>query len=283
MSSSHVPFEEIVDHLDIKAGDLLLVASDILMLSIEERSINRRFNPSLFIDSFVRKLGHEGTLLFPAFSWDYGGEYNIRTAQSVTGGLSRIALEREDFTRTRHPIHSFVVTGKYKEELCCLDNESSFGPDSPFAFLHQHQAKMLIIGLDYQRSFTFVHYVEQYEQVPYRFMKGFTVDYIDYDGSCSTKNYSFFTRSSGIYNDVNPIGKILEKKRISEKRLINNVDFILLDLKPAFDEIQKDIRYNKGRNLHARFLKKAMKKVIRVTIQKGKEYSKKIRKEKPTS
>ena len=276
MNSSHIPFAEIVDHLDIKAGDLLLVASDILMLSLEERRIKKRLNPSLFIDSFIRKLGQNGTLLFPAFSWDHGGQYNIKTAQPTTGGLPRIALERNDFSRTTHPIHSFVVTGKYQEELCRLENESSFGPDSPFAFLHQHHAKMLIIGLDYQRSFTFVHYVEEHEQVPYRYMKHYTTEYIDYEGKSSIKKFSFYARHSGIYNDVNPIGKILEKKGISEERVINNVGFILLDLHQAFDEIQKDIRYNKGRNLHCRFLKKAMKKVVRVSVQKGKKYLKRI-------
>ncbi|MBF0279055.1 MAG: AAC(3) family N-acetyltransferase [SAR324 cluster bacterium] len=277
MSSRHIPFEEIVENLEIGEGDLLLIASDILMLSIEERRAKRRFDPSRFIDSFIRKLGPEGTLLFPSFCWDHQGGYDVRTAQPETGGLARIALERTDFSRTRHPIHSFVVTGKFQTELCRLDNESSFGVDSPFAFLHQHHAKMLIIGLDYQRSFTFVHYVEQLEEVPYRFMKFREVDYTDYSGSRKIKSFSFSTRPPGIYNDVNPIGKVLEQKGISKKKTINNVDFVLLDLNQAFDEIQKDIRYNKGKKLHARFFRKATKKVIRVAKQKGKKILRKIK------
>jgi len=57
--------------------------------------------------------------------------------------------------------------------LLSFTNESSFGSDSPFAYLHREKGKMLMIGVDYQSSFTFVHYVEECRQVNYRYIKTF--------------------------------------------------------------------------------------------------------------
>ena len=64
--------------------------------------------------------------------------FDYKKTPSNCGSLSNIALQRSDFKRTKHPIHSFAVFGKHKNYLCNLENKSSWGEDSPFKFLYKN-------------------------------------------------------------------------------------------------------------------------------------------------
>ncbi|OMF96839.1 AAC(3) family N-acetyltransferase [Paenibacillus sp. FSL R7-0337] len=251
---SYVPYDQIVEQFDIQRGDILLIGSDITRLAIEASKNGERVDFDVFINSFLDKIGPEGTLLFPTFNWGYCSEkpFDYFHTVSLTGALTKAALKRSDFFRTKHPIYSFAVWGKHKEYLCGLRNESSFGSDSPFAFMHRERAKMLIIGLDYQRSFTFVHYVEEVEQVPYRFKKHFTSTYIDQDGVSSKRTYSMYVRDlyRGVVTFINPMGQLLEDAGVSVHTRINNNDYYWIDLAGAFDLIQRDIREQDGKHLY---------------------------------
>ena len=90
-----------------------------------------------------------------------GKEYDIRSDKSETGSLSKVALQRSDFRRTKHPIYSFAVSGKDREKLLSLDDQSGWGPNSLFAYFHKSGAKNLFIGIDYKNGFTFDHYFEE--------------------------------------------------------------------------------------------------------------------------
>jgi aminoglycoside 3-N-acetyltransferase len=250
---TYVPYEDIPRSLDLHKGDILLVSSDITHLSWISHKHNQPFDPNRFISALQDVLTPKGTLLFPTFNWGFcrGQAFDLRQTTSETGALSKAALQRSDFVRTQHPIYSFAAWGQHAQELQRMNNISSFGADSPFAFLHRSQAKNLLIGVDYQDSFTFVHYVEELEKVPYRFQKPFTAAYVDLDGKTSQRTYSMFVRNHelGLENAINPIGKVMEKKGISKVMDINGIPFILVQLGGAFDEIQQDIRENGGKKL----------------------------------
>lgn len=111
---------------------------------------------------------------------------------------------------------------------------------------------MLIIGLDYQHSFTFAHYVEENVGVDYRYIKDFTAAYIDEKGNAAIKTYSMLVRDldMGVETNLNPMGKRLEENNISTLRKINGVDFYLIDLAASFDEIKINIQDNHGIRLH---------------------------------
>lgn len=250
----YVSYSKIADHLDIKSGDIILVGSDIFKLMFTAKKHGEIFDADKFIDSFTKKLGNGGTLLFPTFNWGFcsGKRFDIRNTPSQTGYLSNVALKKNDFIRTGHPIYSFAVWGKHSDSLRKLENVSGWGADSVFAFLHANKAKMLMIGLDYHSCFTFVHYVEEYEKVKVRYYKKFTGEYVDKNGISSIRTYLMFVRDidNGVENEVNPMGKILEEKGISVEKIINGVSFKLVDLYNAFIEIQRDIRENKARNIY---------------------------------
>ncbi|MFZ3577522.1 AAC(3) family N-acetyltransferase [Virgibacillus sp. DJP39] len=251
--SNYVSYKEIVDLFQIDEGDTVLVGSDITRLAVEALRNGEKLDLNFFIDSLINKIGGKGTLLFPTFNWGFcnGEKFDYNNTVSKTGALTNAALKREDFIRTQHPIYSFAVWGKDKDKLLNMNNKSSFGEDSPFAYLHRMKAKMLTIGLCYQNSFTFAHYVEEMEKVDYRYMKDFTSKYIDKLGNESVRTYSMNVRDldRSVVTKINPIGKEMEKREVSKCQSVNNVDFYLIDLNKAYDVIREDILYNGAKKL----------------------------------
>lgn len=254
LKNNYIKLTEIANNLDINKGDILLIGSDVTKLIMKCRRNNDKFDANLLIDSFKEKLGTEGTLLFPTYTFDFckGITFDIKSKNSQMGLITNIAIDREDFVRTRHPIYSFAVTGKYAEYLANLKNKSSYGLDSPFHFLYENKAKMLVIGLDYQHSFTFVHYVEEKNNVNYRYMKNFTADYIDDKGLKTTETYSMYVRDieNNVETYVNPIGEVLENEGASVIKSINDINFTLIDLDKSNDIIEADIKNNAAKNLY---------------------------------
>lgn len=252
--NSYIPCSELVSHLRVESGDLLLVGSDVLQLALNAREAGDRFNSHQFIDDLLAALGPTGTLLLPTFNFDFcsGQVYDVRTASTAMGTLPRACLERSDFRRTQHPIHSFAVAGRFQSQICELSQSSSFGAGSPFQFLHENDGQMLIIGLPLQGSFTFAHFVEELEEAPFRHRKQFKGKYVDAAGNCDERTYSMFVRDleKGVVSDLNPLEDQLLRASVLTDTLINGVSFKQLHLAESYPVIARDIHENAGRSLH---------------------------------
>ena len=101
-------FIEILSSLEIKAKDTLLVNSNILNLLIKNRNC---INAEEIIDSLIEAVTNKGTLMFPAYNWNFckGEEFNLKKTKSSTGALSNLSLLRKDFKRSVNPIYSFSI------------------------------------------------------------------------------------------------------------------------------------------------------------------------------
>ena len=97
----NIDLKNIFDQINIVLGDTILVSSDILTLLIEFKKQKQNFDANLIIDLLINKIGPNGTLMLPAFNWDFckGKDFDYYKTQSRTGSLSNIALKREDFQR----------------------------------------------------------------------------------------------------------------------------------------------------------------------------------------
>ena len=237
----------------IKKDDVVFVSSDITDLFITCKRNGEIFDANTFIDKLIESVGAEGTLLFPTYNWDFckGITFDYNKTKCLTGFLGQVALKRKDFRRTKHPIYSFAVYGKDKDYLCNLDNVSSFGSNSPFAYFEKVGAKNVIIGLHYNECFTYNHYVEQKVGVPYRFEKTFKANYIDELGNSEMRCYSMYVRYLDLDVDTNFIemGQELEDKGVSVLKIINGIPFRIIDMKKCVPLIENDIRYNKCRKI----------------------------------
>lgn len=263
----YIPFQQIADQLELKENDTLLIASDISKLAFASFKQKEKFDGNLFITSFQKKLS-EGTLLFPAFlhTFKSGDVFDPSVASPEMGSLSVTAFGREDFQRNEDPVHSFLVSGKRKEEIASIKPISTFGEGSVFADLHRSRAKMLLIDVDLQHSFTFAHYVEEKWKVDYRKFKEVSYFSIDPGGNKQNEKIKVFSKKRGVLNTLNKLEELFIAKNAIKKTEINGSFFRLIDLEIAFRIIEEDIKLNKAKTIHSfdkkEFIRSTVKKVL---------------------
>ena len=95
------------------------------------------------------------------------------------------------------------------------------------------QAKNLFINVSYQNSATFVHFLEERNNVNYRFIKEFTAQYTDENGNTSVKTYSMFVRylDKEVITTIDPMHDVFVKNSAAKETMFkmlgeSEVDFI---------------------------------------------------------
>lgn len=260
----YIPYQHIVDQFELKEDDILLIASDITKMVFTSLKNKEKFDVNLFADSFKTKL-KEGTVLFPAFIEHFksGDVFDRMTSQPEMGVLPKTVFLRTDFKRTHDPLHSFLVSGTKADEIASVESVSTFGNDSVFAFLHQNKAKMLMIDVDLQHSFTFAHYVEENQNVSYRKFSKLKYKSPDKRGELHEENLFIYRKKRGVVNTLNNLESLFVSKGAMQVQKINNSTFSLIDLSKAYDLICDDIKRNKGRSLHrfdkVEYIKRSLK------------------------
>lgn len=251
---AYIRLKDLASHLRLEKGDRVFVTSDVkqLLYSCLEHGDDTDLN--CLIDGMIDIIGENGTLVFPTFNWSFckGTPYDYEKTPCKTGSLGRLALKREDFKRTKHPIYSFAVWGKGQYELCALDNKSSFGKDSPFTYLTEHHFKNLLIDKDCQHSFVYAHYVEEQEgPVAYRYLKDFKADYTDANGVTREAVYSMNVRDLNLDVEIliYPYEPEFEKAGVLQRFLINEIEYKMIDLAGTYPMIAEDVRHNRSRKL----------------------------------
>ena len=141
----------------------------------------KNFDLEKFINAFLSFLGKNGTLLIPAYSWDFikNQKFYQNKTKSISGSLANKIINHKKFKRTQNPIYSFLVAGKDQKLICSMKHRDSFSLNSPFGYLIKNNGKNIFLDVDYKDSFTFVHLAEQKVGVNYRFKKKFTGYIID--------------------------------------------------------------------------------------------------------
>lgn len=251
--TEYISYQKLPSILKIEKGDVILLTSDITDLFLQCQENGEILDVNILLDNFQEAIGEEGTLLIPTYNWGFcqGKAFDYKKTPSKTGAIGNAALRRKDFTRTKHPIYSFAVWGKDAVKLAEMDNIESFGPDSPFAYLEQVDAKNVFIGASLRNSFTYIHYIEQKLKAPYRFSKVFRSHYIDQDKVDTVRDYSMYVRDLDL--DVvcapNPFVDILYANQVVQHGLINGVPYEVIRFSEVTPYIQNDILYNRSKNL----------------------------------
>ena len=138
MSDCFITYDKLIDSLPINRGDILDISSDLQKIFLRCRKNKEDFDPGYLLDSIKEKVGPEGTLMIRTWNWDFcrGATFDIRKSPSRAGALGNVALNRDDFKRTEHPLYSYCVWGHHVDALMELNDPSAFGEKSTFAFLH---------------------------------------------------------------------------------------------------------------------------------------------------
>jgi len=238
-------YDKLFEAADIKEGDILDVTSDLFSVMLRFRELHKEFNANQLLDALQRAVGEDGTILIRSFNWDFchGTPFNYKTTPSRVGVLGNVALKRTDFKRTKHALYSWCVWGKEQQFFTEIDPVDSFGEGSVFALLEEKKASLLRIGNTQVSGLTSLHRSEQRAKIPVRFIKKFTGQYINEDGSCEEKSYTMFVRS--LDYDIRPREEILTenfiKKNVIKQYQYDGIGIDLIDLKKAGDAIYQDI------------------------------------------
>lgn len=247
--------DSILEMSAIHTGDIILLSSETLKVFRKCKTEDSEFQMDMLIDVFKDAVGIDGTLLIPTYNWGFckGKTFDYYKTRGAAGALGNLALRRTDFIRTKHPIYSFAVWGADCDYLCSLENVDSFGEDSVFAYMHNRKAYNVLLDVDYNHSFTFLHYVEQDVGAAYRYRKGFTAEYIGPEHNSEVKTYYMYVRDLDLDVHMMLEDDRFEDYLISEagaQKMENDgtvVRKIRFDL--AYDAIRKDILTNRSRNL----------------------------------
>lgn len=215
-------YAKLLETAQVKRGDIIDVASDLLDMMLLFRERHEKFDADLLLDALKKAVGEEGTVLIRTFNWSFchGVPFHYKTTPSQVGMLGNIALKRPDFKRTKHALYSWCVWGKEQEPLTEMDPPDSFGDGSIFAFLEEHNADMLRIGNSNSPALTSVHRSEQRANIPERFIKYFTGRYTGSDGICREKTYSMFVKDLNydirvrFDDDIALVNTFLERKGV---------------------------------------------------------------------
>ena len=251
--SDYISYKKIPSVLKIEKGDVILLTSDITDLFLQCQENGEIMDVNILLDNFREAIGEEGTLLVPTYNWGFcqGKAFDYKKTPSKTGAIGNAALRRKDFTRTKHPIYSFAVWGKDAVKLAEMDNIESFGPDSPFAYLEQVNAKNVFIGASLRNSFTYIHYIEQKLGAKYRYSKKFKSHYIDQNKVDTVKEYAMYVRDLdlGVVCAPDPFVDTLYANHIVQHGHINGVPYEVIRFNDVTPFIQEDILHNKSKNL----------------------------------
>ena len=226
--------------LGVEKGDTLLVHSSYKSFGGVDGG------PQAVIDAFLEVLGENGTLLMPAFNFDFckGVDWDVRETPSQMGYMTNLVRTDPRATRVFHPIYSFAVIGKYAQAFGDLRDKSSYGANSAFAKLCELDGKIMVIGLSYNDSMTFFHHIEEMEGVDYRYLKDFTGNITDWEGNTTIDTYQMLVRNleMKVETMVDPMGALMEEKGVIKSRIIGEADVKLMKANEVYDFTLREMK-----------------------------------------
>jgi aminoglycoside 3-N-acetyltransferase len=179
------------------------------------------------------------TIIFPTYTFSFcnGVGFNKQQSKTQMGLLNDFVRQKEEAIRSIDPLMSNVLIGKHNDFVSKIE-KSSIGRNSTFDLLHKAnlRVKFLFLGPRIGDCFTFMHYIEERENVPYRYRRMFKGEIID-GSNCYEDSYELFVR----YDNVLPgygsyiYENILLEKGIAKKKKIGDGAITILDEIPAYE------------------------------------------------
>ncbi len=262
----------------VARGATVLLMADVTRMAWRARRTSASFSPVVLLDAFLEAVGETGTLLIPTYNFDLrsGEAYDVLRTPPTTGVLGIAALAHPSFRRTAHPLHSFAVAGARAGEYLGSDDDSSFGPRSPFALLHTQQAMQVALDLSLNDALTYVHHVEELEEVRYRYWRTLHLRYTDAQGNETRKKFRQFAKRTGHMNAFTGLAPLLEAGNALRRMDLDGTVCLTVDLERAHPIIAHDIHANNARHIHSFTFDRWWRDVLRTWLM-GRERSRSAR------
>lgn len=149
----------------------------------------------------------DGVLILPTFTYSFciGEVFDVDRTPSTVGMLTEHFRLQTGVRRTPEPIFSSAVLGRvpdpWHDHLFEVTDKDCFGAESIFGYLAHMDAKLVFFGVGFEYC-TFVYFVEQALEVPYRYQKPFQGEVV-HAGATTRVVASYFVRDlkAGVEND----------------------------------------------------------------------------------
>lgn len=193
--------------LGIDAGETVLVHASIRALG------QVAGGPKALVQTFLDHLGAAGTLAVPTFPADFfwGGSDQVwdrDNTPSAMGIITETVRTWPGAVRTAHAPHPLAAVGPAAKRLGACTNTRDFDETSPFQILLDLDAWIVLLGVDFGPC-TFIHLVEEREQVPYRHWAKLEGTVID-GGRTERKQFDFYRRYEPYHNNFRACGREME-------------------------------------------------------------------------
>jgi aminoglycoside 3-N-acetyltransferase len=180
-----------LDSLPLEKGEVVFCHSNLGFFGRAEGVSNASDLCEMFFDCIMERLGANGTLCVPTFTYSFpmGEVFDVVQTPSKMGAFAewvRVICHR-DGSRSFDPCYSIAAVGDDADALTDELAENSFDAvASFFARFRAWQGK--ILNLNFDAGSTFVHWVEREFDVPYRFDKTFRGDVHCYEVKWTTRS-----------------------------------------------------------------------------------------------
>jgi aminoglycoside 3-N-acetyltransferase len=139
------------------------------------------------------------TLCVPTFTFSFCNNetYDVQNSSSKMGALNEYIRKLGSSSRSVDPLLSFAVVGDGRD-LVEDTGHHSIGAHSTFDKLHHTKdVRFLFFGARLAECLTYTHYVEEQEQVPYRYNREFAGTVVN-GGRAYQDTYSLFVRYANV-------------------------------------------------------------------------------------
>lgn len=237
-----VCYDDIVEVLrkcGLAEGNTMIVHVDLGAFGKLGDITSRREFVDIFVKAFQEVLGLEGTIVTPTFTYSFcnGEMYDPEKTPSAVGPFSEEFRLRHDACRTVNPIFSVAAIGKLAKEITTGLSKSCFGLGSVYDRLfHIENSKYVIVGVD-PFICTHVHYVEELQQVSYRYIKKFR-GRICVEGAEYDDEYEFYVRhlDMNVNTTFDKIEKHILKHGFMKKFALGRSFVSVVGIRPICEE-----------------------------------------------
>ena len=232
-----------LQNLGLEKGDTAIVHSSLKSMGQVDGGANT------VIDAILEVIGLNGTVLFPAFSWDpciSTLKFDANNTPCCVGKIPETFRTRANVVRSLHPTHSLSAYGKLAIDITknhYLDT-TPVGKNSPYQKLIELGGKILMLGCGLRPN-TFMHGVEEIANVPYCLGDAKTYTIIDGCGKefkMTVNGHNFHRPNGDLDQRYDRVIDVLEKDVDYFEGSVHNAKSYLIKAKPLCEKAAKQMK-----------------------------------------
>ena len=205
---------KVLDFFDIKKNENLMIhCNSAGILQFE----NKKENYKIFWEILKKRIGNKGTVVIPNYNYKIlKTKKKIKNRRSEVGDLTIFFQKNKDFSSTTNLVFSHSIYGKLKKNLIESNKFTAFKNDNNI-FQKIIDNKFKILGFCCPiNSATLIHYIEEKNNVPYRYKKKFKIKLnkkiINYDYFVGKKKFDYEIKESNLQYIFKKNKKLIRKR-----------------------------------------------------------------------